>query len=177
MQASRSLMAVLLASGVVCAAAPQQPPAPVPWSPERPLLWEDFLAPPPADTPAAALTAYELQTRSSCDVDKRTFRVTTQFLPSQSWSRPDKRADRILAHEQAHFDLGEVTARRLRRALEALALSCDEPDARFLAVVAKFQQEDAAQQRSYDRQTMYGTDTEAQRTWERRIALWLKDDR
>lgn len=161
----------------MCAAAPIQPPAPVPWSPERRLLWADFLAPPQADTPAAALTVYELQTRSSCETGTRSFRVTTQFLPDQSWSRPDKRADATLAHEQAHFDLGEVTARRIRRALDALQLPCDEPDARFLAVVAQFQQEDGAQQRSYDRQTMYGTDTEAQRTWERRIALWLKEDR
>jgi hypothetical protein len=176
MQASRSLMAVLLASGAVCAAATVQPPGPVPWSPERRLQWADFLAPPQSETPAAALTVYELQTRSSCETGTRSFRVTTQFLPGLSWSRPDKRADRTLAHEQAHFDLGEVTARRLRRALDALQLSCDEPEARFLSVVAQFQQQDAAQQRSYDRQTMYGTDAEAQLTWERRIALWLKDD-
>lgn len=175
MQASRTLMAVLLATGAVCAAAPAQP-SPLPWSPDRRLQWADFLGLPQPDAAAAAQTVFELQTRSSCETGARTFRVTTQFLPDQSWSRPDKRADATLAHEQAHFDLGEVTARRLRQALEALRLPCDAPDAGFLSVVAQFQQEDAAQQRSYDRQTMYGTDVEAQRTWERRIALWLKDD-
>jgi len=41
--------------------------------------------------------------------------------------------------------------------------------------VADFQGRDADLQRSYDTQTKFGTDADAQRAWENRISGWLLD--
>jgi predicted secreted Zn-dependent protease len=107
-------------------------------------------------------------------VDGPAFRVTVRFLPNQSWIKPRQRTARILAHEQGHFDLAEVTARRLRAQLASLDLTCATGTAAFTKLVADFQNRDRELQRSYDRQTMFGTGSGAQRHWEARIKSWLR---
>jgi hypothetical protein len=153
----------------------QQAPAPRDWSDKRLLVWDDFLASPDAASPGAALTAYEIQARTICESEGPAFRVSVRFLPDQSWSKPDKRTGLTLAHEQGHFDLAEVTARRLRAELASLGLPCASGNAAFTRLVADFQSRDGDLQRSYDKQTMFGTDVQAQRVWESRISGWLLD--
>ena len=148
--------------------------APRDWSEAHPLEWTDFLAAPEAKSKGAALTAYEIQARRVCEEDGPAFRVTVRFLPDQSWVKPRQRKAQILAHEQGHFDLAEVTARRLRAELGSLDLGCADGIAAFTKVVADFQARDRDLQQSYDRQTMYGTGSGAQRHWEARIKSWLR---
>jgi hypothetical protein len=149
--------------------------APRDWSEAHPLEWTDFLAAPDAKSKGAALTAYEIQARRVCEEDGPAFRVTVRFLPNQSWIKPRQRNARILAHEQGHFDLAEVTARRLRAELALLDLGCADGNAAFTKLVADFQSRDLELQRSYDRQTMFGTGSGAQKHWEARIKSWLRD--
>lgn len=175
------LLAIAIAVVPLCLAgqtpsgSQQANPAPRDWSEQRPLAWEDFLAPPDAASKGAALTAYEIQARTICEADGPAFRVTVRFLPDQSWIKPRQRTARILAHEQGHFDLAEVTARRLRAALGLLDLACADGNAAFTKLVADFQGRDRELQRSYDRQTVFGTGSGAQRHWEARIRSWLRE--
>ncbi len=172
------LLATAVAVVPVCLAAQadrgQLKSAPRDWTEQRPLVWDDFLAPPDAGSKGAALTAYEIQARTFCEADGPAFRVTVRFLPDQSWIKPRQRNAQILAHEQGHFDLAEVTARRLRAALASLDLGCADGNAAFTKLVADFQARDLELQRSYDRQTMFGTGSGAQRLWEARIKSWLR---
>lgn len=138
------------------------------------LVWDDFRGAPDPGSKRAALTAYEIQARSSCQDNRRVFRVTVNFLPDQSWILPKQRIPRTLTHEQGHFDLGEVTARKLRAELARLDHSCDTGDDTFKKLVADFQQRDAELQRSYDRQTMFGAEKGDQHQWNARIASWLR---
>ena len=138
------------------------------------LTWDDFRGTPDPASRKAALTAYEIQARASCVDDRRVFRVSVIFLPDRSWILPKQRITRTLVHEQGHFDLGEVTARRLRAELGRLESSCEADDAAFRKVVADFQHRDAELQRSYDRQTMYGAEAGDQHQWNARIASWLR---
>lgn len=156
------------------AAQPPTQPPPFEWTTERPLAWTDFLGAPNASSTAAALTAYEMRTRVLCSDERPSYSVTVHFLPEHSWVKPNQQLDRTLAHEQGHFDLGEVTARRLREELTALDATCGAPSPKFRELLAEHQRKDADLQRSYDRQTMYGTDTMAQRRWERQIESWLR---
>ncbi len=148
--------------------------APRDWSVDRPLVLNDFLAAPDAASKGAALTAYEIQARTICEADGPAFHVTVRFLPDQSWIKPKQRTARILAHEQGHFDLAEVSARQLRVELAALDLPCASGNAAFNKLVADFQHRDRELQRSYDRQTMFGTGAGAQRLWQARIKSWLR---
>ena len=166
--------APLCLAGQTSSAPAPSKSAPQDWTEQRPLTWDDFLAPPEAKSKGAALTAYEIQARRVCEEDGPAFRVTVRFLPDQSWVKPRQRKAQILAHEQGHFDLAEVTARRLRAELGSLDLGCADGIAAFTKVVADFQARDRDLQQSYDRQTMYGTGSGAQRHWEARIKSWLR---
>jgi len=177
------LLAIAIAMAPLCLAGqvPPRPgqatPVPRDWSEGRPLAWVDFLALPDAASKGAALTAYEIQARSICEVDGPAFRVTVRFLPDQSWIKPKQRTARTLAHEQGHFDLAEVTARRLRRELASLRLACASGTAAFAKLVADFQDRDRDLQRSYDRQTMYGVSAGPQRQWGEKIKSWLRTEK
>lgn len=166
-----SLLAMLIAWTPM-----SQPPLPRPWTATRSLSWDDFQGAPNPASKAAAQTVYEIQARAACEGDRQTYSVTVLFLPGESWIRPDQRVPRTLAHEQGHFDLGEVTARRLRAALRTIARPCGTPNAPFTELVGDFQRRDAELQRSYDRQTLFGTDSESQRRWEAQIESWLREE-
>lgn len=168
-------VAPLCLAGQASSAQGQAKSAPRDWTEQRPLTWDDFLAPPDAASKGAALTAYEIQARTVCEEAGPAFRVTVRFLPNQSWVKPRQRKAQILAHEQGHFDLAEVTARRLRAELALLDHGCADGNAAFTRLVADFQSRDLELQRSYDRQTMFGTGSGAQKHWEARIKSWLRD--
>ncbi len=169
-------MAPLCLFGKSAPASDQSPPQPWEWSADRRLTLEDFHAAPDATSNGAALTVYEIQARTSCEVDGPAFWVAVRFLPGQSWIKPPQRVARILAHEQGHFDLAEVSGRRLRAELASLDLPCASGNDAFKALVADTNRRDGDLQRSYDRQTMFGTDIPAQRTWESRIKSWLESE-
>lgn len=163
------LLALAIAAAPLCLSGQARD-----WSERRMLVWDDFRGTPDAGSKRAALTAYEIQARASCQDNRRTFRVAVIFLPDQSWILPKQRIPRTLTHEQGHFDLGEVTARKLRTELARLDPSCDSGDDAFMKLVSDFQQRDADLQRSYDRQTMFGSEAGDQHQWNARIASWLR---
>lgn len=163
------LLAIAIAVAPLCLSGQSRE-----WSERRTLSWDDFRGAPDAGTKKAALTTYEIQARASCQDGRRVFRVSVLFLPDQSWILPKQRLPRTLVHEQGHFDLGEVTARKLRAALAQLNMPCDAGTEGFMKVVSEYQQHDADLQRSYDRQTMFGAEAGDQHQWNARIASWLR---
>ena len=60
---------------------------------------------------------------------------------------------RILRHEQTHFDLTEVYARRMRRFFEELYNPCGRPEEELPDVGERFVREEADAQRRYDNET------------------------
>lgn len=175
------LVAIIVAMVPLCLAG-QAPPEsqvlpqqePLEWSAQRLLTLEDFHAVPDAASSGAALAVYEIQSRTNCEVDGPAFHVAVRFLPNLSWIKAPQRVARILAHEQGHFDLAEVSARRLRAELATLGLPCRDGTDAFRAQVAETNRRDGDAQRSYDKQTMFGSDAPAQRIWESRIRSWLE---
>jgi len=89
----------------------------VPWCETTPISWELFQGPAPADAlhrneAAAIHMTIRWHARYSAASRGRTWigcvesvSVTNTMEPSLSWVIPGKADDRVLAHEQAHFDL------------------------------------------------------------------------
>ena len=101
----------------------------LPWSATRRLTWNDFQGIAPTRSDAGALTSYSLFHGATCTGKAFEFRVVAAFLPRQSWVRPTILASaaensRTLRHEQTHFDLSEVHARRMRRYFSELFQPC-----------------------------------------------------
>jgi hypothetical protein len=151
------------------------------WSAERRLRWDDFGGRPDPMSDASAMTVYLLSYDGTCVGNVFDRRVFSAFLPDQSWVRTNVLLARsdvsryALAHEQTHFDLSEVSARRMRRALAALADPCSMTDEALHAIVDPFIREDFTRQRRYDTETLNGSNIAWQRDWEMRVERELRE--
>lgn len=95
---------------------------------------------------------------------------------------PAGRGDRALAHEQLHFDVTEVFARRLRARLAAIEERAATRAAADLAVRRRVEAERKAvleewneTQGRYDRETRNGNRASKQRSWAKQIREWLEE--
>ncbi|MGH7821023.1 MAG: DUF922 domain-containing protein, partial [Candidatus Binatia bacterium] len=146
-------------------------------SPTRPLRWSDFRASAPRGGELNALSAWTIETSGlRCDAPG-SFHAGARavFLPDQSWARAAP-SSALLAHEQGHFDLAEVYARRLRdRLRKEVAPLC--PGSAAAAAAQRIYDEvlDAAEAESlrYDSETAHGQRLDEQRRWRKRISAEL----
>lgn len=161
--------------------APFQSPATaseLAWSSSRPLTWEDFRGKPPTDGEEQARTVYLLSFESRCRGVEFTFNVTALMLPTQSWVKPFVQATqaggvRVLRHEQTHFDLTEIYARRMRRFFKDLYDPCGQPDERLREAVDRYVKEESDAQGRYDSETQYGRNDQAQARWDHDVSEML----
>ncbi len=127
---------------------------------------------------AVATTVTVVDYQMSCTGTDFTWQVVSRFLPRGSWVKPNhlmqRQSAQTLLHEQGHFDLSEVHARRARGTLRGLAAPCALTDDEQNALIAGFQQQGHALQVQYDRETAHGTDLRRQREWEGRVEGWLR---
>jgi len=148
------------------------------WSARRPLAWSDFQGSPPSEGSEGAKTSYTLYSAWKCRGDLFEFRVIAGFRSRQSWVKAivlnDSTQRRtILRHEQTHFDLAEVHARRLRRAFRDLAHPCAKTDEELNALAQRLAQEEKAEQRRYDAETNHGLLADHQAAWSRDVVRRL----
>lgn len=143
---------------------------PLAWSSRRPLAWSDFQGPATADGDENARTVYNLSFESRCRGEAFTFTVTALFFPAESWVKAQVLADRVAAvqvlqHEQTHFDLTEVYARRMRRYFSGLYNPCGQTDEAINAAVERFAREEGEAQQRYEAETNHGLIANRQLGW------------
>ena len=98
----------------------------IPWSKNRKLEWKDFQGQPTEDLFAAALTSYKIEIiPSNVIVDEgNNFKnftkltVEANFYKNHSWAV--EKNDYLLQHEQLHFDIAELFARKMRTEFKKL---------------------------------------------------------
>lgn len=134
------------------------------WSSNRKLSWEDYKGTPASsqDTNVAATTSCRFGLLSGPSVE-----VTNEFICHQSSVRPGQQKPALLAHEQLHFDLCEVYARKLRKELAANP-SLDPRDA-FVQTYKLYKET----QWLYDEETSHGLEPKAQEEWKAKIEKGL----
>ena len=82
-------------------------------------------------------------------------------------------SSRTLRHEQTHFDLSEVHARRMRRYFSELFEPCVKTAEELGVLAERFVREEAAAQRRYDEETSHGRVTKKQTEWETEVGRQL----
>jgi hypothetical protein len=87
----------------------------IPWSPDRRLTWEDFLSEPQRHTDAVASTSTSLGLAYQVKNNRLSYQITCNFSKTRSWGL--MKTNYILAHEQGHFDVTEIFARKLHQSL------------------------------------------------------------
>ena len=150
----------------------------LPWSATRRLAWADFQGIPPTRGDESALTSYSLFHGVTCTGRSFEFRVVAAFLPRQSWVKPAIVANptesaRTLRHEQTHFDLSEVHARRMRRYFSELFEPCMKTAEELGSLAERFVREESAAQRRYDEETSHGRVTRKQADWDAEVGRLL----
>jgi hypothetical protein len=143
------------------------------WNANTPLQYEDFQGAVPAEqdrgiSVARTNSTIGLKYELSGVADVR-FNVTCFFSKSNSWML-DK-SPYILAHEQRHFDLTEIYARKLRRDLSAMPKCVDRTscDVRINAIFDSVLKDHRAAQRLYDQESAHSANHAKQAEWSRKI--------
>src|ERR1700712_691710 len=85
------------------------------WTPVRKLVWDDFLCTPQKQGDAVASTSTSLGIAYQLKNGQLSFHITCHFSKHKSWG--SLKTEYILAHEQGHFDITEIHARKLYQEL------------------------------------------------------------
>lgn len=150
---------------------------PIDWGEEK-LTWNDFKADPEGKNPNHAASSatgltYTWSYATTNYVPDLSYEVTAHFYPDRSWVRPDKMSAALLAHEQLHFDISELHAIKLRKALEAyVEMRNIRTDLR--KIYTKIEAQRIKMQHQYDRETKHGLDKAAQAHWNKKITVALQ---
>ncbi len=146
----------------------------VAWTAGQTLTWDDFRGDPDVSNDHHAQTHCMLDASLQGSANDMTISVAAYFIPEQSWTRT-KNDLQLLRHEQLHFDITELHARILRKRLSDAFRKNQNPGAIFEESFQVLNRELNAMQERYDRETVHGTQAEAQKDWETMIARLLEE--
>lgn len=138
------------------------------WSPSRKLTWEDFKAPPDAASTNAALTSSSINVEFGYDEEELQFNIKCSFDKNKSWVRI--RNNTILLHEQGHFDIAELHARKLNKALKAYHFNAKTVSNDVNRIYDSVMTLHHAAQNEYDKETDFSRNKEKQTLWLKKIA-------
>lgn len=170
------LMGPLAASAQAPAKPTAAKPAGIIWAADRPLTWADFQGRPKFGEPEAALTSADLLSDARCADFVFSATITPTFDPSTSWVRDAKAASpALLRHEQLHFDLTEVYARRLRQKLKAANLDCQKLQPAFGRLTQAVYNQWSNEENRYDIDTNHGLNAAKQAVWEKQVQRQITD--
>lgn len=143
------------------------------WRPDRRLVWADFMAEPDAQSTNAALTSSGIEFQYGYADDKLTYRIKCLFERKKSWGKI--KTDYILAHEQGHFDISEIHARKLNKALQSFAQIKPFPATAINNTYDQLMKEQTAMQQAYDEGTNHSRNKEQQAIWKEKIKNQLEE--
>jgi phage tail-like protein len=138
------------------------------WDPNKPLKPEDFNGTPPknSDNDAESSVYFKFY----WDKDKKAWIVVAVFDKDSSWMKDDatKKDSAVLHHEQRHFDIAELYARKLRKRIKELSEK-DRTQENIDKIAKELADEMEKEQNKYDEDTNHGTDADKQKEWDQKI--------
>ena len=138
------------------------------WQPEYRLSWDDFLCEPLRNTEAVALTSTTLGLAYRIQNGKLSYNINCGFSKKRSWAL--LKTPYILAHEQAHFDITEIYARKLNQQLKETRFSKGASmQGQVNAIYEKMMKEKEAFQELYDGETSHSRNKAKQAKWLNKI--------
>ena len=94
------------------------------------------------------------------------------FIKSKSWAK-SKNNDILLIHEQGHFDIAELFARKLRKAFAEYKFNYKTVGKDIDNLFLLNKQERAKMDALYDKETKHSQDKQQQILWNKRIKTEL----
>ena len=137
------------------------------WQQNSKLTWDDFKAIPNSSSKYKAFTESEIKTAVAAKNNEAHISIKTFFNKNQSWVK-DK-TDALLAHEQVHFDITELWARKFRQKLQGKTYTFKTFQKELNAISSGIYKESKEMQVAYDEETQHSEIVTAQKKWEQKI--------
>jgi hypothetical protein len=137
------------------------------WSPIKKLTWNDYLASPSSTSDAAAITSTALGMEYHLRNKVLTYTITCRFSKNNSWGR--YKTEYILRHEQGHFDITELFARKLAKEIKEYKFDPRKYQQELNRVYKKVMEEKEDYQEKYDKETDFSRNKEKQIEWLKKI--------
>lgn len=149
------------------------------WSQQQ-LTWQDFSGVPDLSNPSHANTSsgisYSWSMKQSGDEIEFIYDVQSYFIPGKSWVKPGKESPHLLAHEQLHFDITELHARKLRKAMEDFDIRSTKNIKPALQIIYKNNEASRTEmQKRFDSESRHSMAPEAQLKWREFVNEELKN--
>lgn len=145
----------------------------IPWQDSHKLSWEDFKASPDPNSKNAALTSSTINIEFGYDEEGLTFSIRCSFDKNRSWVRI--RNNDVLAHEQGHFDIAEVHARMLYKAMKEYKFNAKTVGQDINGIYENMMNLHRQAQTLYDKETDYSRNSVHQEDWLKKIQQQLTD--
>ena len=141
------------------------------WKPSARLTWEDFKGTPDYESENVALTNTSIQLEYGYDKTSLEYSVKCRFDKTKSWVKIKN--DEVLLHEQLHFDIAELYARKLRRQLRDYKFNAKTVAEDVNNIYMKIMEEHHSMQKLYDQETDHSRLEDRQAEWVKRIESFL----
>jgi hypothetical protein len=137
------------------------------WSSAKRLTWDDYLAKPSSLSDAAAITSTALGIEYHIRNALLTYKITCRFSKTRSWGK--YKTNYILQHEQGHFDITEIFARKLAMEIKEYRFNPRKYQDDLGKIYKRVMNEKEEYQNKYDTETDYSRDKEKQAEWLKKI--------
>lgn len=142
------------------------------WSSNRKLTWNDYKALPDPGSDAAASTTTFLSIEYKMNNKNFSYKIESRFSKTRSWGL--HKTAYILSHEQGHFDIAEIFARKLHKEMSAYKFNRHRYENDLNRIYNGILKEKEDMQNRYDRETRHSINKEKQTEWLIKIEELLK---
>lgn len=141
------------------------------WNRTYKLEWSDFQGKKPDSSPKwhTAGCAASIYAQGYIDQGFPNYRISNCFIKHLSWVT-DFSSDGGLEHEQLHFDIAELYARKIRKAIDNLRKKKLKNYSSYEPVINRLLDEREAMDVQYDKETFHSMNIEKQKEWCKKIA-------
>lgn len=143
------------------------------WSDTQKLTWSDYKGNIDRNSGAAASTATYLGIDYNFSPRGLTYRITCSFSKSKSWGL--HKTEYILSHEQAHFDIAEIFARKLNKKMLSYKFDRKNYKSDLKKIYEDIVNEKDEMQNKYDEETNHSINKEKQGEWLKKISELLEE--
>ena len=141
------------------------------WSKEVKLRWRDFRGIPPEQGNNSDYVAFTYSIIWVTPYEYKSYPnyiVAATFIKEKSWARDSSLE--LLQHEQLHFDMTELFARKIRKSIDSLRFKKVNDKTIYMNKIKYWIGTADKQGSIYDEETYHGVYKEAQEKWNQKIA-------
>jgi hypothetical protein len=133
------------------------------WNEYRLLTWDDFQGKRTEDAAGDAGTVVQIKAKPYMVKDEVRYDVSAVFIKNKSWA--DAHSKELLAHEQLHFDIAELYARKIRKLVAEYSKAGEDDVKMYNRAIQKLLHESNEVDIQYDLETLHGAMVSKQAEW------------